>query len=337
MNTYQSQLKAYVDARFPAGTATPGSLVGKKILPRELQSLLAGTLQNSVVLVGARASSVPSSRQHKFTYRLYASQWDQQEEAPLLSFTEKTSKLAGKRLTLAYVPASQADEDLIDSYLPAPHADGTPIRPSELPTSLPGYLIRVKPKIFLEGVVVAEATASVQMGTDLYSTGGFTQLYDVNQWDLTSEESNVAGSSTAIGISAGGVSGTQFTRHRERLLATKTMLETGNSQDLTREHLSGDLLTAVIWNWFAVGESHSRMTQGSAGIVETPGLSYGLFHAAAEPVMSWGVIRTVRFPGVNMDVSHLRNLAWASDNDSAKWILCGRRCERAEFWPVSKC
>ena len=39
------------------------------------------------------------------------------------------------------------------------------------------------------------------MGTDLYSQGGFTQLYDPTQWDLSTEESNVAGQGTAIGIS----------------------------------------------------------------------------------------------------------------------------------------
>lgn len=37
------------------------------------------------------------------------------------------------------------------------------------------------------------------MGSDLYSTGGFTQLYDTSQWDLTSEESNVAGLLTYYG------------------------------------------------------------------------------------------------------------------------------------------
>ena len=30
-------------------------------------------------------------------------------------------------------------------------------------------------------------------------------MYDASQWDLTSEESNVAGQATAIGISAGGM------------------------------------------------------------------------------------------------------------------------------------
>ena len=42
----------------------------------------------------------------------------------------------------SYVPA-----DLIASYLLKPHPGGGFIQSSELPISLPGYLIRLKPRI----------------------------------------------------------------------------------------------------------------------------------------------------------------------------------------------
>ena len=50
-------------------------------------------------------------------------------------------------------------------------------------------------------------------------------------------------------------------------------------------------------------------------MVENPGMSYGLIHAIAQPVYSWGVIRAVKFPGINLDIGHVRNLSWAKDND----------------------
>jgi len=242
----------------------------------------------------------------------------------LLSFTEKTSRLVGKRLTLSYVPATTADADLIASYLPKPHADGSPILPSELPTSLPGYLIRLKAQINLDGQVVAQASQAVQMGTDLYSTGGFTQLYDPSQWDLTSEESNVAGQATAIGISAGGISANQLNALKDRLNTVKTKLEAQDVTGLTGEQVSGDLLTATIWSWFAASESHNRLSQNQAQMIEHPGLSYGLFHAVANPVYSWGVIRKVTFPGVNMDIGHVRNLTWSKDHDEKSWVAYNR-------------
>ncbi|BFO53954.1 hypothetical protein [Acidovorax sacchari] len=67
----------------------------------------------------------------------------------------------------------------------------------------------------------------------------------------------------------------------------------------------------MIWSWFAATESHSRLSQNAAGMVENPGLSYGLFHAVAQPVYSWGVVRSVKFPGVSIDIGHKRTFAAA--------------------------
>ena len=84
------------------------------------------------------------------------------------------------------------------------------------------------------------------------------------------------------------------------------------------------LLTAVIWSWFAAAESHNRLSQNQAQVIENPGLSYGLFHAVADPIYSWGVVRKVTFPGVNMDIGHVRNITWAKDNDEKKWVAYNR-------------
>ena len=53
-------------------------------------------------------------------------------------------------------------------------------------------------------------------------------------------------------------------------------------------------------------------------MIQNQGLSYGLFHAIAQPVYSWGVIRKVTFPGVNMDIGHVRAIGWAPGFDSSK-------------------
>ena len=59
-------------------------------------------------------------------------------------------------------------------------------------------------------------------------------------------------------------------------------------------------------------------------MIVNPGLSYGLFHAVANPIYSWGVVRKVTFPGVNMDIGHVRNITWAKDNDDRKWVAYNR-------------
>jgi transglutaminase-like putative cysteine protease len=322
LTDYQARLKTYIDSQ--SATATVGDVIGRKIIPAIAPSLIAGSLPYTVTLQSQQVSTIPASLQHRFTYKLYASAADRADDNALIGYTEKTSQLVGKRLTLSYVPATQADADLIASYLPKPHADGSPIQPSEFPTSLPGYLIRLKPQITLDGQVVATSNQSLVMGTDLLSTGGFTQLADPSQWDLTGEESNVVGNATAIGVSASGISAKQLNDLKTRLEQTRTQLQANNTAGLSGEQISGDLLTATIWSWFAAADSHNRLSQNQANMVENPGLSYGLFHALAEPVYSWGVIRQVKFPGVNMDIGHVRLMSWSKANKPDEWVSYNR-------------
>ena len=111
---------------------------------------------------------------------------------------------------------------------------------------------------------------------------------------------------------------------KDRLTATQTQLQAGNTTGLTGEQISGDLLTATIWSWFAAADSHNRLSQNQAGMVENPGLSYGLFHALAQATYSWGVIRQVKFPGVNMDIGHVRTMGWSKTSTSADWVNYNR-------------
>jgi transglutaminase-like putative cysteine protease len=324
---YQNRVRAYIDSTPTGVSSTLADAEGKKVIPEQLHSMLEGRLPYPVLQQGGETSAVPGALQHKFTYRLYASDFDQADDNPLLTYTEKTSKLVGKRLTLGYVPASQADLDLVNSYLPRPHADGSAIQPSELPTSLPGYLIQLKAQLMLDGQMVAQASSALQMGTNLFGTGGFTELSDTNQWDLTNAESNVVGQATAIGISAGGMSPVQLAQLRQRIAAFQSAAQTGNTTTVANmgsERIIGDLLTANIWSWFNAADLNSQLAQSQAGMVENAGLSYGLFHVTVDPVYSWGVVRRVVFPGVNMDIPHVRNLTWSKDNSPQTWIVYNR-------------
>ena len=324
LNNYQARLQAHINSTPTGASSTVGDVIGRQSIPSANYQQLAGSLPYATVQTGSQATSIPASLQHRFTYQV-SDQYGQE----LLTYNERVAHINGKRLTLSYIPATQADADTIASYLPRPNADGSPIRPEQLPTSLPGYLIRLKPQINLDGQAVATATQAVQMGSDLPSSGGFTSLANIASWDITTDGSNIAGQATAIGISAGGISAAQLNNLKTRLQNTQTQLQaaqanpstaTATLAGITGEQISGDLLTATIWSWFAAAESHNRLSQTQAGMVEVPALSYGLFHAVAQPIYSWGIVRAVKFPGVNLDIGHVRNISWASDNDSNKWI-----------------
>lgn len=59
-------------------------------------------------------------------------------------------------------------------------------------------------------------------------------------------------------------------------------------------------------------------------IIENPGLSYGFFHATAQPVLFWGVVRQVKLPGVNIDMPHQSLLTVSKSGDAQAWIAYNR-------------
>ncbi|QTD43727.1 hypothetical protein [Ottowia testudinis] len=250
MTAYQNRLKSHIDSQKP--NATVGDVIGKKIIPERMPPMLAGTTSYPVIAKGTEATSIPGSQQHRFIFKLYASQQDRNWDSDILNFNELTSKLSGKRITLSYVPATQADADLIASYLPKPNADGSPIRPEQLPTSLPGYLIKLKPQISVDGQVAVKSASVFTMGTDLYSLGGFTRFGSFSE-ELLPSDSHTVGNATAIGISASGIHQRQMEQLKSRLEQTKAKLQQAQAnpsgaqtilQNLTGEQLSGDMLSA---------------------------------------------------------------------------------------------
>jgi hypothetical protein len=111
---------------------------------QQTSSILFGSLPYKLLATGERYSSLPSNLRHEYHFSL-TGVLDPDTGVDGLRYSASLPSLARKKITLAFVPATQADADTIASYLPKPHADGSAIQPSELPRSLPGYLIQVKP------------------------------------------------------------------------------------------------------------------------------------------------------------------------------------------------
>lgn len=162
------------------------------------------------------------------------------------------------------------------------------------------------------------------MGTNLFSNAGFTRFSNPVEWDTSGAESNTVGQATAIGISAQGVSAAQLRQLLGRLELSRGRLEAKLYNGLSGEQMSGDVLSSAIWTWFSAAETHGWLTQAQANVVEKPGMSYGFFHASVQPIYSWGVIRQVRFPGVNIDMPHQRALSASRAGGISEWINFNR-------------
>ena len=317
LSAYQNQLKTYIDSQ-NAGNSTVGDVLGQRTATIDPLPYLAGTLPYTVKARSQQFSEVPDGLRAKFKYNIHpdarSAAWG---DNSLMSFQAPTASLAGKKLTLAWVAASPADQAAIEALIPAHLTD-----PSQLPRTIPAS-VRLKPQILVDGQVKAEGTA-MSAGSEPVGVGAFTR-YGSSQWDETQDQL-IAGQQTALGLSIQGISQVQLNTLKARMEATKAKLEQAQAapeaqrpailKDITGDMLTGDLLTSTIWGYFAALQSHGVIASSQAQMFDAPALSYGLFHAQVRPNKLYGIVTTgITMQGLNMDVGHLRHMRWVKDDN----------------------
>ena len=201
LSSYQARLKTYIDSQ-NAGQSTVGDVLGTRQATIDPLPYLAGTLPYSIKTRSQTHSDLPASSKAQFKYEIYAdarsAAWG---DSPLLSWKTPTAAIAGKKITLAWVAASTADEAAIAALIPKP-APGQQLDPSQLPRGLSSS-INLKPQISVDGTVVATGPG-MRAGTEPVGQGGFTR-YGSQDWDETQDQL-IAGQQTALGLSIQGIS-----------------------------------------------------------------------------------------------------------------------------------
>ncbi len=236
----QTALENYITQHLPQ--ATVGDVIGgRRTLVQEAPVLPTG-LPYSVITAGARYSALPSALQQKISFAFGKDVLGDLNDPLTLPW----ASLNNQKLTLSFKPATAADEAALQSLLP----DGEITDLSQLPSSIPAYLIHVIPELHLNGSVIKSGTPmslgqdlSFYFNPNLVTQGPFTQRYDV-----------IAGSYLDIAVIAGNVSPAQLTELQIKLTHTQAILESNDSTAiaaLTREEVLGDLFHAGMLGYYA--------------------------------------------------------------------------------------
>jgi hypothetical protein len=346
LDQYQASIKTKIDAT-NGGNATVGDVLGTQTIIKDDIPYFAGSLKNKITAIGERYSQLPESLRAQFRYGIFFDQYSYSLDSADFQYQVPTSEIAGKKITIAWVPASAADRAAIEALLPKPNADGSPIRPEQLPQGLPGS-IGLKAELRVEGEVKATSSA-YRAGHEPTGAGAFTRYTGIangntsGDWDETTDMLT-AGQQTALGVSIQGISKAQLDALKTRMEQTKGKLEQvqadpGNTtalNGLTGETITGDILTTNIWSWFADLQNHGRTASSQTTITtkngtdangvannsnttssmyDQAGLQYGLFHANAQPNKLFGAVTTgISFKGVLMDIGHVRHNRWVKDD-----------------------
>ena len=317
MQDYQTRVQNYVQQNYP--NATVGDVLGKKEIITKRFEVLPLTLQYKTIVRGAVYADLPDTYRHKLSFSVKNDTIDLSSfdpDAPnvdtSLNITKSLPELAGKKITLSYSPATPQDEGVINSFLPKPHADGTPIQPSELPSTLPAYLINVKPELRIDGQVVATGAPVGLGGTNIFtmtfSDPSYGSSQVVNYID--------AGVYQGIGLNLGRISQDQLTALNAKLEATKARLQNQDLAGLTKDDLVGDLLYTTALAYHAELGAKKFIMARTMGVNAITLPSETIFATQLRVLSLWGIPRIVSVGGLNMDADHLMNVVKANDGSS---------------------
>ena len=152
----QTTLQQYITTNLP--NATVGDVIGGRKIITTPATVLPASLPYRTVLTGARYASLPAGLQHAMTFAFGTDPIGE----PINPITFPWAQLNNHKVTLSFKPATAADEQTLASLLPP----GPITDPSQLPSSIPSYLISVIPEIAIDGKVVGQGNA-MRLGEDL--------------------------------------------------------------------------------------------------------------------------------------------------------------------------
>jgi RHS repeat-associated protein len=323
---YKNRLAAYLAQQ---GTdLTVGDVLGSKTIDQKKHPILLGTLPYTTVAVGSELAVLPDNLRWKMNYALYAGAIERAQNLSAVSFSASLPSVLGKRLTLSFTPATQADIDALAAYMPKPHANGTPIQPGEFPADIPAYLIHVKAEISADGQVIAVGGDFV-LGTQLTATTGLFVPAN-NTWDNSDHDVN-AGEYHALAIDGQGIAASQLNALNSAVTSAKTALDAGQYATLNRDGVAGLLLQQAALGYFALADLNTNIFQRASGVVDVRLPSYARAIAKVEPQFALGIIVKASFPGVSLSVDRYQHAA-ASKQTGAVAAYNRQSMERASAY-----
>lgn len=303
----RTALETYITNNLP--NPTVGDVIGGRKIVALNASVLPAALPNRSLVIGARYGAVPAALQHTMTFAFGT--------GPLGELVNPVTfpwaRLNNHKVTLSFRPATAADEQTLASLLPP----GPITDPSQLPSSIPSYLISVIPEIAVDGQVVGQGNA-MRLGEILNFYYGINRVNGHGSHTYT--YAVVAGSYLSVAVAGGSVSANALYGVVTTLEQTRTSLVSGNTAligTLSRENLLGDMFHAAALGYFSQYIAFSHISSLSRKAGHNLPMAYGTFGYEPNVQTLFGFPRAVEGGGVVVNV----RLSWvmeSNDGDSAK-------------------
>ena len=214
-----------------------------------------------------------------------------------LSYAINIAEVAGKRVTLSYVPATTTDEQVVNNY------GGI--------FNVPAYLVNVKPQIKIEGIVAVSGSA-LGLGTE--------QAFNMQFVGPTYGTENVINAVTAgayygLGINPSKITKELLEQRRSKIAATQNWT---NSDTIYSDDYIGELLYTSAMVYFFELNTFENIAARSRGVVNMKDVSAAI--VSADVAVSNLLSRPMKIAaaGMMIDVDRNIHIASSKNGDQAK-------------------
>ncbi|MEW6714862.1 MAG: transglutaminase domain-containing protein [Nitrospirota bacterium] len=297
---YSKRLLNYVDTNFPDSTIE--DIIGdetvaltKAIIKKEYPYLL-GSLPYKVITKGATYSSIPDNQRHRISFSIK----NALTYETVLSYSVTLPEIAGKRITLSYIPATSTDETLVVKY-------GTLL-------NVPPYLIKVKPVIKANGVIIATGSSDGL---------GYNQMYYMTFKMPNKKTDTVTNTVTAGDYSAIAI---QYYKTSLDVVGEKMQTLQNNSSSTDLDDLLGQMLYNIGISYMHHLNFEEELYAKNFQMIITKEPSEAIVTSQAITEWLWGTPYKVTEGGVGIDVDR---------NIYASFSLDGNQQRKKDFMIVA--
>ncbi len=212
---------------------TVGDIIGAKNIIQEDLELLPASLPYKTILTGSEFADIPDSLRYKVGISIY----DPQTMAQSMSVTYSTAYLAGKRITLAYMPATQTDAQTLETY---GYYNTKP------------YLVNLKPVLKIDGITV---NSGGNTGMGMMQDLTVTFIPPNGSTDMVTHKIP-ASTYASLGLDLQRVSKSLLDNRNAQLSAAVNLL---GQQDVAVDDILGETLNLHNLGYFSQVETTNRM------------------------------------------------------------------------------
>ncbi|MCE2593852.1 hypothetical protein K6Y31_03380 [Motilimonas cestriensis] len=289
-----NNLKAY--SELDSSNTSMKDLHGEKATKIIPYGPLSSSLPYRLLAKSESFNELPDKLRNKFIFKLHSGFGRD------IDFKQATVSLAGKKISLSFVPETADDLALIKSYFPS--------NSNNMNKALPAYLIKMSARLTVDNVIV-EQVSGFTMGKQTLTNMGF---WSPSHGWLTSSNKPTVGETHAIALDLQGIASVQLLKLSEKMGGNDTVLRS-KAQEST-----SDLLYSIILSYFNTNSFYDKLDERNTGVVSYRAPSYGVFQTSTTTAYWFDIPRELKLSGLVMDVDNISTISVHTDNDKNKLL-----------------